>query len=161
MAPDEPHTATASEAEQAWRDHRRNMTEAELAALTRCGQWLHDLNSRVYLRVVEEPAENGPESDRTVGFEDHRGERVEYQLDRLRSYLTRGEVEPVPQGVIENAEAIVADVAGHELGKLDTLSRDAEYSVTEHTETYADARNAVRLVRMGGVERSKDGSDNG
>jgi len=161
MAPTESDTMTASEAEQAWRDHRRNMTEAELAALTRCGQWLHDLHSSVYLRVVEEPAENGPESDRTVGFEDHRGERVEYQLDRLRSYLTRGEVEPVPQGVIENAEAIVADIAGHELGKHGTLSRDAAYSVTEHTETYADARNAVRLVRMGGVERSEDGSDNG
>lgn len=156
-----PNLATTSEAVQAWRDDRENMTDAELSGLTREGVILHDLNAGVYLRVVEEPAENGPESDRTVGFEDHRGERVEYQLDRLRSYLTRGEVEPVPQGVIENAEAIVADIAGHELAKHDTISRDAAYSVTEHTETYADARNAVRLARMGGVERSEDGSDNG
>ena len=87
-----PNLATTSEAVQAWRDDRENMTDAELSGLTREGVILHDLNARVYLRVVEEPAERGPESERSVTFEDHRAERVEYQLDHLRSYLTGGEL---------------------------------------------------------------------
>lgn len=151
MAPNS-NLVTTSEAVRAWRDDRQNMTDAELSALTREGVILHDLSVGIYLRVVNEPAE----SERSVTFEDDHGERVEYQLDHLRSYLTRGSVEPVPREVIENAEQIVHDVARHELTQLETLSRDAEYSVTEHTETFADARNALRLAGIDGIDGDSD-----
>jgi len=36
----------------------------------------------------------------------------------------------------------------HELARLDTLPRDGEYSGSDHTETYADAYNAVRVASM-------------
>jgi len=155
MAPNS-NLVTTSEAVQAWRDDRENMTDAELSGLTREGVILHDLNAGVFLRVIDEPAECGPESDRSVTFEDDHGKYATYQLDHLRSYLTRGTVEPVPREVIENAEQIVHDIARHELAQLDTLSRDSAYNVTEHTETYADARNALLLAGIDGIEEDAD-----
>ncbi|EMA43562.1 hypothetical protein [Halococcus saccharolyticus] len=147
---------TTSGAVQAWRDDRENMTDAELSGLTREGVILRDLNAGVFLRVIDAPAESGPESERSVTFEDDNGKHATYQLDHLRSYLTRGTVEPVPREVIENAEQIVHDVARHELTQLDTLSRDSAYNVTEHTETYADARNALLLDGIDGIEEDAD-----
>jgi hypothetical protein len=154
MAPNS-NLVTTNEAVQAWRDDRANMNDAELSALAREGVILRDLNAGVFLRVIDAPAESGPESGRSVTFEDWNGQHVEYRLDHFRSYITNGEVEPVPREVVENAEQIVHDVARHELAKLDTLSRDAEYSVTEHTETFADARNALWLA--GSDEIGEDG----
>lgn len=150
---------TASEGVQAWRNERANLNTAELSALTREGAVLHDRNAGVYLRVVEEPAERGPESARSVSFEDGSGGRVEYQLDRVRSGLINGEIEPVPQAVVENASEIVHEIAGYELAQLDTLSRDDEYSVVAHTETFADAQNAVRLDSIGRFGEEEEEED--
>ena len=154
MARDEPDTVTRSEALQAWRDDRADLNDAELSAFTREGAVLHDRNAGVYLRVVEEPAERGPESERSVSFEDDNGQRVEYQLDRVRTDLINGEIEPVPQAVVENAAEIAREIASYELAKLDTLPRDDEYSVVRHTETLADAKNAVQLA---GISRFGEG----
>ena len=154
MAQDEPDTVTTSEAVEAWRDDRTDLNTAELSALTREGAILNDRNAGVYLRVVEEPAECGPESERSVSFEDDSGRRVEYQLDRVRDEVISGEIEPVPKRVIENAAGIAREIASYELGGLDTLSRDEPYTVVEHTETLADAKNAVQLA---GISRFGEG----
>lgn len=154
MARDQPDTVTTSEAVEAWRDDRTDLSTAELSALTREGAVLHDRNAGVYLRVVEESAECGPESERTVGFEDDSGRRVEYQLDRIRTEIIGGEIDPVPQRVVENATEIVREIASYELSKLDTLSRHDTYNVVDHTETLADADNAVQLA---GISRFGEG----
>lgn len=145
---DESDTVTPSEAMQAWYDDYRNMTDAELAGLTHEGQWLHDRNAGVLVQVIDEPVTFGPEPDREVVCKDQNSERVEYRLDHIRSYITNGEVEPIPERVVEHAEEIAIDVAAYELGQLDTLSRDMAYSVVNHLETVADARNAVRLAQL-------------
>ena len=156
MARDGPYSVTTGEAVQAWRNDRANLNTAELSALTRKGAILHDRNAGVYLRVVKEPAERGPESERSVDFEDDSGRRVEYQLDRVRTRLINAEIEPVPKEVVENAAGIVRGIASYELAKLDTLPRDDEYSVVEHTETLADAKNAVQLA---GISRFGEGDN--
>jgi hypothetical protein len=156
MARGESHIVTRSEGVQAWRDDRAGMNTAELSALTREGVILLDRNAGVYLRVMEEPAERGPESERSVSFEDDSGQRVEYQLDRVRTELISGEIEPVPKGVVEHSSKIAREIASYELAKLDTLPRDEEYSVVEHTETLADAKNAVQLA---GISHFGEGDD--
>ena len=154
MARDESYNVTTSEAVEAWHDDRTSLNTPELSALTREGAVLHDRSAGVYLRVVEESAECGPESERSVSFEDDSGQRVEYQLDRVRTELISGEIEPVPELVVENATGIAREIASYELGKLDTLSRDEPYTVVEHTETLADAKNAVQLA---GISRFGEG----
>jgi hypothetical protein len=156
MTPNESETVTPTDAEQAWRDDYRSMSEAELDALIHPDRWFHDHIAGVLVRVTGEPTRTTEDGPLRVPGEDWNGQRVEHDLADVRAYITTGEFEPIPQAVVENAEQIVLDVANHHLGQLATLSRDAEYGVSEHTETYADARNAVWIAGMDGFGGGED-----
>lgn len=157
MARNQSDTVTASEAMDAWRENYQNMSEAELAALTHEGRWFRNRNASAFVRVVEAPAESGPEAERAVICENMDGMKGDYQLDHFRSFITDGTLEPIPEDVIENAETIALDVAAHELGELDTLNRDSRYGVVSHTETLADASNAVQFANSRRSEAESDG----
>ena len=157
MARNQSDTVTASEAMDAWRENYQNMSEAELAALTHEGRWFRNRNASAFVRVVEAPAESGSEADRAVVFESMNGETADHRLDHVRSHITNGTLEPIPEAVIENAETIALDVAAYELGELDTLNRDSRYGVVSHTETLADASNAVQFAKSRRSEAESDG----
>lgn len=147
MTRNDTDTVTRGEAIEAWREDHRNLSKAELAALTQEGSWLHDRMAGAFIRVTNEPPNDGAEDKRIVDTEDMSGRESEYRLDHFRSYITNGEIEPIPEAVVENADEIAAEVAAYELGKLNTLSRVSEYSVVAQTETFADAHNAVRIAQ--------------
>ena len=157
MAPNESDPVTTTEAVDAWRENYRNLSEPELAALTREGRWFRNRNASAFIRVAEAPAESGPEADCTVTFENMDGETANHRLDHIRSHITNGTLEPIPEDVIENAEAITLDVAKFELEQLDTLNRDSRYGVVSHTETFADASNAVQFAKRQRSEVESNG----